>query len=116
VLSRTRPILDCVPQIKRDHQDRLETREAGFLSLEPVKDAVIMSTALHKQVQRSQLSVRFQVFDESERSSTDESWRVDLDGTIVRPKQGRKFPFNERDWEFLNDKIVPKLREAHLAG
>ncbi|GAA5975452.1 hypothetical protein JCM10908_005167 [Rhodotorula pacifica] len=40
----------------------------------------------------------------------------DIDGTLIVPRDGRKFPKNETDWQWLNNKVVPKLRELHQAG
>ena len=40
----------------------------------------------------------------------------DLDWTIIRTRSGKKFPQGPDDWEFLNDKVVPKLKELHDAG
>ncbi|GAA5869573.1 hypothetical protein JCM3774_005483 [Rhodotorula dairenensis] len=40
----------------------------------------------------------------------------DIDGTLIVPRDGRKFPKNETDWTWLNPRVVPKLRELHQAG
>ncbi|POY76877.1 hypothetical protein BMF94_0129 [Rhodotorula taiwanensis] len=40
----------------------------------------------------------------------------DIDGTLITPRDGRRFPKNETDWQWLNPKVVPKLRELHAAG
>ena len=40
----------------------------------------------------------------------------DIDWTIIRTSSGKKFGQGVDDWEFLNDKVVPKLKELHDAG
>ncbi|GAA5879365.1 hypothetical protein JCM3774_003805 [Rhodotorula dairenensis] len=40
----------------------------------------------------------------------------DLDGTVIRPKDGKPFPKDSFDWEFCSSRVVPKLRELHRAG
>ncbi|GAA6020040.1 hypothetical protein JCM8202_004964 [Rhodotorula sphaerocarpa] len=40
----------------------------------------------------------------------------DIDGTIITPREGRRFPKNAEDWQWLNPKVVPKLRDLHQAG
>ncbi|GAA5852634.1 hypothetical protein JCM8547_002572 [Rhodosporidiobolus lusitaniae] len=40
----------------------------------------------------------------------------DIDGTVIEPKEGRKFPRDETDWQFLYPNVVRKIREAHATG
>ncbi|GAA6027946.1 hypothetical protein JCM8097_001795 [Rhodosporidiobolus ruineniae] len=40
----------------------------------------------------------------------------DIDGTIIRARDGRKWPKDETDWEFILPEVPRKLREAHQAG
>ena len=40
----------------------------------------------------------------------------DLDWTIIRTSSGKKFGQGADDWLFLNDEVVPKLKELHDAG
>ncbi|GAA5986189.1 hypothetical protein JCM11641_002883 [Rhodosporidiobolus odoratus] len=40
----------------------------------------------------------------------------DIDGTVIQPKEGRKFPRDETDWQMLYPEVVPKIRDAHAAG
>ncbi|GAA5912573.1 hypothetical protein JCM6882_004806 [Rhodosporidiobolus microsporus] len=40
----------------------------------------------------------------------------DIDGTVIQPKEGRKFPRDETDWQFVYPEVVPKIRDAHAAG
>lgn len=42
--------------------------------------------------------------------------RTDIDGTLIVPRDGRKFPKNESDWTWLNPRVVPKLRQLHQDG
>ena len=42
--------------------------------------------------------------------------RTDIDGTLIVPRDGRKFPRNETDWTWLNPQVVPKLRQLHQDG
>ncbi|GHJ88845.1 hypothetical protein NliqN6_5247 [Naganishia liquefaciens] len=40
----------------------------------------------------------------------------DLDGTLIQPKSGNKFPKNADDWKWWHAKVKPKLAEAHSQG
>jgi bifunctional polynucleotide phosphatase/kinase len=40
----------------------------------------------------------------------------DLDGTLILPKSGAKFPKNAEDWKPWHPKVKPKLAEAHEQG
>ncbi|GAA6052022.1 hypothetical protein JCM3770_002325 [Rhodotorula araucariae] len=40
----------------------------------------------------------------------------DLDGTLIRPREGRKYPKNDTDWEWLSPHIVSTLRNLHADG
>ncbi|KAG0658357.1 hypothetical protein C6P46_005813 [Rhodotorula mucilaginosa] len=40
----------------------------------------------------------------------------DIDGTLIVPRDGRKFPKNETDWTWLKPQVVPKLRQLHQDG
>ncbi|BGP14822.1 hypothetical protein JCM10213_001812 [Rhodosporidiobolus nylandii] len=40
----------------------------------------------------------------------------DIDGTVITPKDGRKFPRDETDWQLLYPEVIPKIRDAHAAG
>ena len=40
----------------------------------------------------------------------------DLDFTIVKPKNFRRFPKNKDDWIFLNDHVKKKLKELYNEG
>lgn len=40
---------------------------------------------------------------------------IDLDGTIIEVKSGKKFPKDLKDWQFKPD-ILPRLKEAHEEG
>ncbi|GAA6008634.1 hypothetical protein JCM10207_007186 [Rhodosporidiobolus poonsookiae] len=40
----------------------------------------------------------------------------DIDGTVIHPKEGRKFPRDETDWEFLFPQVAPKIRQLHADG
>ncbi|GAA5835725.1 hypothetical protein JCM11251_007409 [Rhodosporidiobolus azoricus] len=40
----------------------------------------------------------------------------DIDGTVIQPREGRKFPRDETDWQFWDAQVAPKIREAHAAG
>jgi hypothetical protein len=35
----------------------------------------------------------------------------DMDDTIITRKSGAKFPKDADDWLFLNDKVVPKIKQ-----
>ena len=37
----------------------------------------------------------------------------DLDGTLIRPKNGGRFPKDKHDWEFWSPEVIPKLKELH---
>ncbi|KAJ9108508.1 hypothetical protein QFC20_003414 [Naganishia adeliensis] len=37
----------------------------------------------------------------------------DLDGTLIQPKSGAKFPKDAGDWRWWHGKVKPKLAEAH---
>jgi len=39
-----------------------------------------------------------------------------MDDTIITRKSGAKFPKNADDWLFLNDKVVPKIKELAEEG
>lgn len=41
---------------------------------------------------------------------------VDLDGTVIQPRDGKPFPKDSFDWQFCSPRVVPKLRELHRAG
>ena len=41
----------------------------------------------------------------------DNKFCFDIDGTIITPKSGRKFPIDENDWKFLYDNTKEKLQE-----
>jgi len=38
----------------------------------------------------------------------------DLDGTIIIPKSGRKFPIDENDWKIIDNKIINTIH--NLSG
>ncbi|GAA5969913.1 hypothetical protein JCM11641_008083 [Rhodosporidiobolus odoratus] len=40
----------------------------------------------------------------------------DLDGTVIRPLEGRSFPLNSKDWEWACEGVVKRLREVHRQG
>lgn len=40
----------------------------------------------------------------------------DMDGTLINPKSGAKFPKNRSDWVWFHDSVVPKLRKLHSDG
>ncbi|GAA5821940.1 hypothetical protein JCM3770_002928, partial [Rhodotorula araucariae] len=40
----------------------------------------------------------------------------DLDGTVIRPLNGKSFPQSSFDWEFCGPEVVPKLRETYRDG
>ncbi|TNY24593.1 polynucleotide kinase 3 phosphatase-domain-containing protein [Rhodotorula diobovata] len=40
----------------------------------------------------------------------------DIDGTLIQPQGGRKYPKNDTDWQWLNPHVVPKLRKLHADG
>ncbi|BGP46903.1 DNA kinase/phosphatase Pnk1 [Rhodotorula kratochvilovae] len=40
----------------------------------------------------------------------------DLDGTVIRPLNGKSFPQSSLDWEFCGPEVVPKLRETYRDG
>tara|TARA_B100000963_G_C22582099_1_gene651319 strand:- start:41 stop:544 length:504 start_codon:yes stop_codon:yes gene_type:complete len=40
----------------------------------------------------------------------------DLDFTIIKPKNFRRFPKDKNDWIFLNDMVKSKLKDLHLKG
>jgi bifunctional polynucleotide phosphatase/kinase len=40
----------------------------------------------------------------------------DLDGTIIVPKEGRKFPISSTDWQWWRKSIPSKLKELHDKG
>lgn len=41
---------------------------------------------------------------------------ADIDGTLIQPQGGRKYPKNDTDWQWLNPHVVPKLRKLHADG
>ena len=41
---------------------------------------------------------------------------IDLDHTIITPEGNAKFPKNANDWEFINDKILPTIKEYQDNG
>lgn len=40
----------------------------------------------------------------------------DMDGTIIRPKNGRTFPRDRYDWEWLYECVPTKLKALHASG
>ncbi|GAA5904485.1 hypothetical protein JCM6882_008921 [Rhodosporidiobolus microsporus] len=40
----------------------------------------------------------------------------DLDGTVIRPLDGRSFPQNAADWEWCGPTVTRKLRDTYKAG
>ena len=42
--------------------------------------------------------------------------RADIDGTLIQPLGDRKYPKNDTDWQWINPRVVPKLRELHATG
>mmetsp|Transcript_35323 Transcript_35323/g.76680 ORF Transcript_35323/g.76680 Transcript_35323/m.76680 type:complete len:346 (-) Transcript_35323:406-1443(-) len=40
----------------------------------------------------------------------------DLDGTLIRPKSGNRFPINEKDWTPFNPKVFKTLQKFHDDG
>jgi bifunctional polynucleotide phosphatase/kinase len=40
----------------------------------------------------------------------------DMDFTIIKPKNGKKFPVNGDDWEFWHANVTPKLKDLHKKG
>ena len=40
----------------------------------------------------------------------------DLDGTLIQPRSGAKFPKNAADWKWWDVKVKPKLVEARSQG
>lgn len=41
---------------------------------------------------------------------------ADLDGTIIRPMNGKFFPKDSYDWELCGGSVVRKLRDLHRDG
>ena len=39
-----------------------------------------------------------------------------MDWTLIRTKSGKRFPTNESDWTWWNDKVVPKLKKLAADG
>lgn len=40
----------------------------------------------------------------------------DMDGCLITPKSGKRFPTGASDWKFLNSKISTKLKSLHEDG
>lgn len=40
----------------------------------------------------------------------------DLDGTLIRPQGGRKYPRNASDWEWWHSKVKRYLNQAYQDG
>uniref|UniRef100_A0A6B2L628 PNK FHA domain-containing protein n=1 Tax=Arcella intermedia TaxID=1963864 RepID=A0A6B2L628_9EUKA len=40
----------------------------------------------------------------------------DMDGTIIVPRSGKKFPTGRSDWKWWNEKVPGKLKELHAGG
>lgn len=40
----------------------------------------------------------------------------DLDGTIIVPKSGKKFPEDHEDWRFRDALVLPRLKALHEEG
>ncbi|GAA5852586.1 hypothetical protein JCM8547_002553 [Rhodosporidiobolus lusitaniae] len=41
---------------------------------------------------------------------------LDLDGTVIRPLEGRTFPQSASDWEWCGEGVTRKIRETYKAG
>jgi bifunctional polynucleotide phosphatase/kinase len=41
---------------------------------------------------------------------------IDYDGTLVNPKQGRRFPKNVADWQWTHESVPAVLRETYDKG
>ena len=39
-----------------------------------------------------------------------------MDGTLIKPKDGRRFPTDSNDWEFWGPEVIPKLKALHKDG
>ena len=40
----------------------------------------------------------------------------DMDGCLITPKSGAKFPKNADDWKLLSNQVQPKLKSLHNEG
>ncbi|MBX9691584.1 MAG: DNA 3'-phosphatase, partial [Cyanobacteria bacterium] len=40
----------------------------------------------------------------------------DMDGTLINPKSGAKFPKSRSDWMWFHDSVAPKLKKLHADG
>ena len=40
----------------------------------------------------------------------------DMDGCLIVPKSGAKFPKDAADWKFLSNKVPTKLKQLHSDG
>jgi len=41
---------------------------------------------------------------------------LDMDGTLIAVKSGKKFAHNANDWIILNEKVIEKVKEYHTKG
>ncbi len=40
----------------------------------------------------------------------------DLDGTLIKPKTGKRYPSDQYDWQFCSPSVAAKVRSAHERG
>lgn len=81
------------PTVKMDAPPTVE----HFLHLDP-----FASSVQHSGASSSRKKVKIAMYD--------------LDGTLIEPKSGAKFPKDGGDWKWWHAKVKPKLAEAYEQG
>jgi len=81
------------------------------------KRQAVEKTAANKQEQSLWKQVdTLLVFANPDSKPSEKVAGFDMDGTLVFPKSGAKFPKNRSDWSWWHEKVVPRLQQLHKDG